>query len=103
MINFPDRSTSLGGVISSYLKGISELKDEVVHLLFSANRWEKLYYKNKTDNYSISNEMKTYLERGGHIVCDRYSYSGVAFSSAKVPNKTKLFKGTSIQMVLKLR
>ena len=48
MINFPDRSTSLGGVISSYLKGISELKDEAVHLLFSANRWEKLYYKNKT-------------------------------------------------------
>lgn len=47
--------------------------------------------------------MKTYLERGGHIICDRYSYSGVAFSSAKVPNKSKLFKGTSIQMVLKLR
>ena len=36
MINFPDRSTSLGGVISNYLKGISELKDEVVGIVLAA-------------------------------------------------------------------
>jgi dTMP kinase len=41
MLNFPDRTTELGEVISSYLKGTKELSDEVVHLLFSANRWEK--------------------------------------------------------------
>jgi dTMP kinase len=43
-MNCPDRTTNLGGVISSYLKGATEMKDEVIHLLFSANRWEKEYY-----------------------------------------------------------
>ena len=42
MMNFPDRTTLLGGVISNYLSGNSNLKDEVIHQLFSANRWEKL-------------------------------------------------------------
>ncbi|XP_030028995.1 thymidylate kinase isoform X2 [Manduca sexta] len=47
------------------------LSDEAVHLLFSANRWEK-----------AGNIIKT-LEAGTTIILDRYCYSGVAFSAAK--------------------
>lgn len=38
---FPDRKTCVGEMISSYLANKSELDDHTVHLLFSANRWEK--------------------------------------------------------------
>lgn len=40
--NFPDRKDTLtGGIINDYLAGKKELNDQVVHLLFSANRHEK--------------------------------------------------------------
>ncbi|XP_008798519.2 thymidylate kinase isoform X2 [Phoenix dactylifera] len=68
---FPDRKTDIGTMISSYLANISQLDDQAVHLLFSANRWEKRL------------SMETKLRSGTTIVVDRYSYSGVAFSAAK--------------------
>lgn len=40
---FPDRNTDIGRMISSYLTNNSQLDDNAVHLLFSANRWEKRY------------------------------------------------------------
>nr|XP_029117867.1 thymidylate kinase isoform X2 [Elaeis guineensis]XP_029117868.1 thymidylate kinase isoform X2 [Elaeis guineensis] len=68
---FPDRRTNIGTMISSYLANESQLDDQAVHLLFSANRWEKrLLMENK-------------LWSGTTLVVDRYSYSGVAFSAAK--------------------
>ena len=39
--NFPDRTTAIGQMISAYLCSTAELDDATVHLLFSANRWEK--------------------------------------------------------------
>lgn len=39
-INFPNRDTTIGGLINSYLQSKSDLSDEAIHLLFSANRWE---------------------------------------------------------------
>lgn len=36
----PDRTTSIGQMIGGYLSGQSEQEDHVIHLLFSANRWE---------------------------------------------------------------
>lgn len=39
--HFPNRSTSVGQMISTYLANKSELDDQTIHLLFSANRWEK--------------------------------------------------------------
>lgn len=39
MIN-ADRSTPIGQMIDGYLKGQIEQEDHVIHLLFSANRWE---------------------------------------------------------------
>ncbi|XP_026453408.1 thymidylate kinase-like isoform X2 [Papaver somniferum] len=68
---FPDRNTCVGQMISSYLSNKSELDDRTIHLLFSANRWEKRTL------------MESKLRSGTTLIVDRYSYSGVAFSSAK--------------------
>jgi thymidylate kinase len=35
-----DRTTPIGKMINSYLSGDSDSEDHVIHLLFSANRWE---------------------------------------------------------------
>nr|CAH7712160.1 unnamed protein product [Callosobruchus chinensis] len=72
LINFPDRSTLTGHLINDYLKNKTcKLNDQTIHLLFSANRWENL------------EKMKSMLYDGVTLVVDRYSYSGIAFSSAK--------------------
>ncbi len=39
-IRFPDRTSSIGQLINGYLASTSELNDQTIHLLFSANRWE---------------------------------------------------------------
>eukprot|EP00055_Hartaetosiga_balthica_P012164 m.58258 g.58258 ORF g.58258 m.58258 type:complete len:216 (+) comp7856_c0_seq1:27-674(+) len=70
-MQFPDRSTAIGGMINQYLKKEIELDDHSVHLLFSANRWE------------LVNEMKKELQNGTTLIIDRYAFSGVAFTSAK--------------------
>lgn len=49
----------------------NDLSDEAIHLLFSANRWERANHIIKT------------LEAGTTLVIDRYCYSGVAYSAAK--------------------
>uniref|UniRef100_A0A182PQ90 Thymidylate kinase n=1 Tax=Anopheles epiroticus TaxID=199890 RepID=A0A182PQ90_9DIPT len=69
--NFPDRSTQCGQLINGYLTGKDEFTDEGIHLLFTLNRWERM------------KEMEKLLKNGTNLIVDRYSYSGVAFSSAK--------------------
>jgi dTMP kinase len=71
MMRFPDRTTGIGSLINQYLSCSTELDDHVVHLLFSANRWE------------MAEEMKRAINSGITIIVDRYAYSGVAFSAAK--------------------
>ncbi|KAK8041452.1 thymidylate kinase-domain-containing protein [Apiospora phragmitis] len=39
-MRFPDRTTPIGQMIDAYLRGQTEIEDHVIHLLFSANRWE---------------------------------------------------------------
>ncbi|KAG9442681.1 hypothetical protein H6P81_018535 [Aristolochia fimbriata] len=68
---FPERKTCVGEMISLYLSNKSQLDDQTIHLLFSANRWEKRFL------------METKLRSGVTLIVDRYSYSGVAFSAAK--------------------
>ncbi|KAJ0700792.1 putative dTMP kinase [Helianthus annuus] len=68
---FPDRGTSVGKMISAYLSNESQLDDHTIHLLFSANRYRK------------RSLMEAKLKSGTSLIVDRYSYSGVAFSSAK--------------------
>ena len=70
-MRFPDRTTAIGIMINSYLAQGVEMDDRAVHLLFSANRWEARARIEET------------LASGRHIVCDRYAFSGVAFSGAK--------------------
>ena len=60
-------------MINEYLRN-KEYKqaDESIHLLFSANRWEQ------------RDQIISDLQNGITLVCDRYAYSGVAYSAAKV-------------------
>lgn len=79
-MNFPDRTTLVGGLINSYLTNKNDFSDEGIHLLFTLNRWE------------AKSKMEKLLKDGISLIVDRYSYSGVAFSAAK-----GVFLKTSIQ------
>ncbi|BDA50650.1 Thymidylate kinase [Coccomyxa sp. Obi] len=68
---FPDRFTAIGRMIDSYLTGKTDTDDAAVHLLFSANRWEK------------REAMLAALRAGRTLIVDRYAYSGAAFTAAK--------------------
>uniref|UniRef100_A0A6V0IF02 Thymidylate kinase n=1 Tax=Zooxanthella nutricula TaxID=1333877 RepID=A0A6V0IF02_9DINO len=68
---FPNRDTALGCLIDLYLRRQIELPDGAIHLLFSANRWE------------MADAIVDDLNRGISVVCDRYAFSGVAYSAAK--------------------
>ncbi|XP_029825426.3 thymidylate kinase [Ixodes scapularis] len=70
-IAFPNRSTTTGTLLDSYLKASTDLDDHAVHLLFSANRWE------------AAPSLLSTLARNTTVIADRYAYSGVAFSAAK--------------------
>ncbi|KAM6326734.1 thymidylate kinase isoform 3-T3 [Podargus strigoides] len=75
LLRFPERTTEIGRLISSYLVKEKNLEDHTVHLLFSANRWEHVPL------------MKEKLHQGITLVVDRYAFSGVAFTSAKELSK----------------
>jgi len=66
-----DRTTTIGKMINAYLQSHSDLDDHVIHLLFSANRWE------------LASQLESDLNSGCNIICDRYAFSGCAFSAAK--------------------
>lgn len=51
------------------------MSDEEIHELFALNRRE------------MKDEMLNILRSNTTIVCDRYAYSGVAYSAAKVKLK----------------
>ncbi|CAD7698164.1 unnamed protein product [Ostreobium quekettii] len=68
---FPDRTTGVGRLIDSYLAGKQDTEDDVIHLLFAANRLEK------------KQELMSKLEGGTTVVLDRYAQSGAAFTMAK--------------------
>lgn len=36
-----DRTSTIGQMINNYLQNETNMDDNVIHLLFSANRWEK--------------------------------------------------------------
>ncbi|KAL8377920.1 hypothetical protein RB595_008551 [Gaeumannomyces hyphopodioides] len=66
-----DRTTPIGEMIDGYLKSQVDMDDHVIHLLFSANRWEAV----KT--------ITSLLASGTTVVCDRYYHSGIVYSAAK--------------------
>lgn len=68
---FPDRTTPIGQMINAYLKGTTDHSDHVIHLLFSANRWE------------LASSIRSDIEAGTTVIIDRYFYSGCVYSAAK--------------------
>ncbi|KAF5231413.1 hypothetical protein FAUST_9276 [Fusarium austroamericanum] len=71
VMRFPDRTTPIGQMIDNYLKSNVEMDDHVIHLLFSANRWEAV------------KQIQSLLASGTTILCDRYYHSGIVYSAAK--------------------
>ncbi|KAL9613282.1 MAG: hypothetical protein Q9167_002191 [Letrouitia subvulpina] len=71
LIAVSDRSTPIGRSIDRYLKGDLQQEDHVIHLLFSANRWE------------AASQMRDDISQGTTVVIDRYYYSGIVYSAAK--------------------
>ena len=62
-------------MLNQYLRNKDfKFSDEAIHLFFSANRWE------------MKEQILKDLESGITLVCDRYAFSGVAYSAAKVTN-----------------
>ena len=66
-----DRTTPIGKLIDSYLRGSANQEDHAIHLLFSANRWE------------IAKSIEEDINNGITVIVDRYSYSGAVYSAAK--------------------
>ncbi|VDM58013.1 unnamed protein product [Angiostrongylus costaricensis] len=71
LLSFPDRKEPFGQVIDRYLRKEIDLSERALHLAFSANRWEKAAL--------IEEEISS----GVDVICDRYCFSGVAYSLAK--------------------
>lgn len=70
-VRFPARETATGRVLEAYLRGAEDVGAEAVHLMYTANRWE------------AQGRLRAALEAGAVVLCDRYSYSGVAYSMSK--------------------
>lgn len=70
-MRFPNRSTPIGQVINNYLGGQTQLEDHVIHLLFSANRWE------------AAAVIERLIGEGTTVAVDRYYYSGCVYTAAK--------------------
>jgi dTMP kinase len=70
-MSFPDYTTPIGREIESFLSGRRRnYPIELQHLLFAANRWEKL------------EEIKSRLRAGEIIIVNRYTESNLAYGSA---------------------
>ncbi|EYB84388.1 hypothetical protein Y032_0317g2316 [Ancylostoma ceylanicum] len=71
ILPFPDRKEPFGQVIDRYLRKEIDLCERALHLAFSANRWEKAAL------------IEEKIAAGVDVICDRYCFSGVAYSIAK--------------------
>ncbi|KAG5981217.1 hypothetical protein E4U55_003176 [Claviceps digitariae] len=71
-MRFPDRTTPIGQMIDGYLKSQVPMEDHVIHLLFSANRWEAVQ------------RIHSLLASGTTVICDRFYHSGIVYSAAKL-------------------
>ena len=70
-LRFPDNESSVGKMLRDFLSGSQKLDPRTAQLLFSANR------------AAIAPQIIGDLEAGINIVCDRYSYSGIAYGTAE--------------------
>lgn len=66
---YPDRTTAVGGLLNGVIGGGAAPPPRALHLLFTANRWER------------DAALREALDAGVTVVADRYAYSGVAYSA----------------------
>lgn len=69
-MSFPDYDTPIGKEIKYFLSGRRAYPIELQHLLFAANRWEKL------------EDIKSCLRAGEVVVVNRYTESNLAYGRA---------------------
>lgn len=69
-MSFPDYKTAIGRQIKSFLTGKASFPPQVQHMLFAANRWEKL------------NQIRSCLDAGEALVINRYTESNIAYGVA---------------------
>ncbi len=69
-MSFPDYDTPIGKEIRSFLSGARAYPPQVQHILFAANRWEKL------------EAIQSLLRQGAVIIINRYTESNLAYGSA---------------------
>ncbi|HZT35577.1 MAG TPA: dTMP kinase [Nitrososphaera sp.] len=67
VLDFPDYMTPIGAEIRAFLDGRRDYPNEVKHLLFSANRWEK------------KKEIMSMVESGTIVVMNRYWQSNLVY------------------------
>lgn len=84
IFSFPDRNTETGKIINNYLTKKYDSNNYVMHLLFSANRYEKM------------EEINKYLSDGYIVLLDRWFYSGVVYSIALDKKNDKNDKNTKM-------
>jgi dTMP kinase len=70
-LSFPDYRTTIGREIKAFLSGKRQYLPELQHMLFAANRWEKVPLINE-----LRNENKV-------IIVNRYSESNIVYGAAK--------------------
>jgi dTMP kinase len=70
VIDFPDYTTPIGMEIRAFLDGKRDYPPEAMHLLFSANRWEK------------KKEIESMVENGTIVVMNRYWQSNLIYGAA---------------------
>ncbi len=68
--SFPDYRTPVGRLLKAYLAGRLRHNYRTVHVLYAANRWEKV------------EELQDELQRGRNIIVNRYSPSNLAYGAA---------------------
>jgi dTMP kinase len=67
IIDFPDYTTPIGTEIRAFLDGKRNYPNELKHILFSANRWEK------------KREIESMVDNGTIIIINRYYQSNLAY------------------------
>ncbi|HZY48012.1 MAG TPA: dTMP kinase [Candidatus Bathyarchaeia archaeon] len=70
-LSFPIYSTSTGRIIRSFLAGRSKSSPNVLHMLYSLNRWQSL--ETITDS----------LKKNDFVICNRYTPSNLAYGDAR--------------------
>lgn len=67
ILDFPDYMTPIGAEIRAFLDGKRDYPNNVKHLLFSANRWEK------------KDEIESMVENGTVVIMNRYWQSNLVY------------------------